>query len=231
MQSPSLKWFTHRFSPVTISVMLCVVMFGAGIIFVTRAGFYLVNLIDQTAAAITLVVVVLVELYAMLFIYGRGKFVDQCAAMTGKRIPKVIQWAWITTCPVLLCVIVIGVLVQYPQGDYEQLGCLGGVTEGDDCPDVSWFTAVAYVVSFASLLPAAGLFLKHWKTPRPQLKAAVAIEQQREDRMMQMEKAKTHRYDEPGNKVQEKLHAREHKINDILSKRRDQTQEASQEGH
>eukprot|EP01138_Halocafeteria_seosinensis_P013124 gb/GECG01013403.1/.p1 GENE.gb/GECG01013403.1/~~gb/GECG01013403.1/.p1 ORF type:complete len:789 (+),score=81.43 gb/GECG01013403.1/:1-2367(+) len=228
IQSPSLKWLTSLLSPFTISALLCVVFFLIGIIFVTNGGFYLLNLVDQTAAAITLVVVVLVELYAVIMIYGREKFVQQCLAMTGKPIPKIIQWAWYTTCPVLLCVIVIGVLVQYPQGNYEQVGCIEGVTATGECTEVDWLVPLAYVISFVSLVPAVGLMIKNWYKPRPQIKAAQAIEQQREDRLAQLEYGKVHRFDEPRSKIQEKLRQRGRRIQKICAARIGTDQQCNQ---
>eukprot|EP01138_Halocafeteria_seosinensis_P000386 gb/GECG01000399.1/.p1 GENE.gb/GECG01000399.1/~~gb/GECG01000399.1/.p1 ORF type:complete len:776 (+),score=105.81 gb/GECG01000399.1/:1-2328(+) len=219
LQSKSMEWLTKRFSPAQVSFLICAVMFVFGIFFVTDVGFYLVNIFDNFAAAVSLVIVVLLELYGVLGIYGRKKFVTQCEQMTGKKIPKWVTISWITVCPLLFVIIILGILVEYPKGSYENIGCLAGVRQTGDCEGLTWITIAGYFISFSSLAPIVYFACVNWKKPRPQIKAAQAIEQLREDRIMQQEVGQVHPFDLPKKEFEELLAERHDKIAEVLRER------------
>lgn len=227
LQSKSMEFITKRFSPAQVTLMICVAMFIPGIFFVTDVGFYLVNIFDTFAAAVSLVVVVLLELFAVLGIYGRKKFMTQCHEMTGKAIPKWVSISWISVCPVLFSIIILGILVEYPKGSFENIGCLVGVRQTGDCEGLTWITIAGYFISFFSLVPIVYFCVNNWQKPRPQIKAAQAIEQLREDRIMQQEVGQVHPFDLPKKEFEELLTERYEKIAEVLKEREGETSTGS----
>lgn len=224
LQSKSMEWLTKRFSPAQMSMMMCIAMLVPGIFFVTDVGFYLVNIFDNFAASVSLVVVVLLELYGIVGVYGREKFVLQCEQMTGRKLPRWISVAWFTICPLLFLVIIVGILVEYPKGVYENIGCFVGVTQTGDCKGLSWITVSGYFISFSSLVPVVYFAVVNWRKHRPQIKAAQAIEQLREDRIAQRELGKVHHFDLPKSEFEDLLEGRHEKLVEALKYREERAE-------
>jgi len=68
---------------------------------------------DEYAGSFSLVLIALFELIAVSYIYGLGKFCDDCELMTGRRPPFIIMLSWRYISPILLLVVILTTIRQY----------------------------------------------------------------------------------------------------------------------
>nr|XP_056719338.1 sodium-dependent neutral amino acid transporter B(0)AT2-like [Euleptes europaea] len=76
------------------TVLCCVVGFLFGLIFVQRSGSYFVAMFDDYSATLPLLIVVAGEAFAVAWIYGADKFLDDIEAMLGWRPWGIYSYMW-----------------------------------------------------------------------------------------------------------------------------------------
>lgn len=74
--------------------MVCIFCFVVGLIFTTGAGEYWLKMFDSFAGTIGLVVVALMEMIAVIYVYGHEKFTEDIYQMTGYRPGMYWQITW-----------------------------------------------------------------------------------------------------------------------------------------
>uniref|UniRef100_A0A8C9EKX3 Transporter n=1 Tax=Pavo cristatus TaxID=9049 RepID=A0A8C9EKX3_PAVCR len=89
--------------PITLGV--CVLLFFLGLICVTQAGIYWVNLIDHFCAGWGILFAAVLEIIGIVYIYGGNRFIEDIEMMIGKK--SCFFWMWWRMCwffitPVLL---------------------------------------------------------------------------------------------------------------------------------
>ncbi|NXW19650.1 S6A14 protein, partial [Circaetus pectoralis] len=89
--------------PVTLGV--CILLFFLGLICVTQAGIYWVNLIDHFCAGWGILIAAVLEIIGIIYIYGGNRFIEDIEMMIGKK--SRLFWLWWRMCwffitPVLL---------------------------------------------------------------------------------------------------------------------------------
>ncbi|KRT86769.1 neurotransmitter transporter, partial [Oryctes borbonicus] len=94
-----------------ITACVCVICFFVGLLFCTGAGEYWLKMFDSFAGTIGLVVVALMEMIAVIFIYGHEKFSQDIYDMTGYRPGLFWQVTWRFLAPLLMTVILISSIV------------------------------------------------------------------------------------------------------------------------
>ncbi|KAG6937199.1 solute carrier family 6 member 14, partial [Chelydra serpentina] len=105
--------------PVTLG--LCMLMFFLGLICVTQAGIYWVNLVDHFCAGWGILFAAVLEIIGISWIYGGNRFIQDIEMMLGKK--SWWFWLWWRACwffitPVLLCVILCWSLVTFSPPKY-----------------------------------------------------------------------------------------------------------------
>ncbi|XP_075043324.1 sodium- and chloride-dependent neutral and basic amino acid transporter B(0+)-like isoform X2 [Mixophyes fleayi] len=136
---------------IQITAALCVVLFLLGLPCVTQAGIYWVILNDTFCGGWAILFVALLELIAVIWIYGGSKVIMDIEMMLGKK--HWIFWLWWRACwyfisPVLLAVILIWSLVTFESPAYNniiypQWGVILGLLMVVFC--VIWIPIVAVV--------------------------------------------------------------------------------------
>ncbi|XP_066437972.1 sodium- and chloride-dependent neutral and basic amino acid transporter B(0+)-like [Eleutherodactylus coqui] len=101
---------------IPLTAALCVVLFLLGIPCVTQAGIYWVILIDSFCGGWAILFAAVLELVALIWIYGGNRVILDIEMMIGKK--PWIFWLWWRVCwyfvsPVLLAVILIWSLVTF----------------------------------------------------------------------------------------------------------------------
>lgn len=86
---------------------VCLICFLLGIVFTTGAGEYWLKMFDSFAGTIGLVVVALMEMVAVIYVYGHEKFTQDIYDMTGVRPGLYWQITWRFLAPLIMIVILI----------------------------------------------------------------------------------------------------------------------------
>ncbi|CAM5141184.1 unnamed protein product [Eretmochelys imbricata] len=105
--------------PVTLG--LCTLLFFLGLLCVTQAGIYWVNLVDHFCAGWGILFAAVLEIMGISWIYGGNRFIQDIEMMIGKK--SWWFWLWWRACwffitPVLLCVILCWSLVAFSPPKY-----------------------------------------------------------------------------------------------------------------
>ncbi|NXC60945.1 S6A14 protein, partial [Aleadryas rufinucha] len=106
-------------TPVTLG--LCTLLFFLGLICVTQAGIYWVNLIDHFCAGWGILIAAVLEIIGIIYIYGGNRFIEDIEMMIGKK--SRLFWLWWRMCwffitPVLLMAILVWSLVTFSRPTY-----------------------------------------------------------------------------------------------------------------
>ncbi|XP_053130153.1 sodium- and chloride-dependent neutral and basic amino acid transporter B(0+) [Hemicordylus capensis] len=101
---------------VVITLGLCVLLFFLGLICVTQAGIYWVNLVDHFCAGWGILFAAVLEIVGISWIYGGNRFIQDVEMMLGKK--SFCFWLWWRVCwfvitPCLLIAILIWSLVTF----------------------------------------------------------------------------------------------------------------------
>nr|XP_005899401.1 PREDICTED: sodium- and chloride-dependent neutral and basic amino acid transporter B(0+) [Bos mutus] len=109
-------------APITLGC--CLVLFFLGLICVTQAGIYWVNLIDHFCAGWGILIAAILEIIGVVWIYGGNRFIDDIEMMIGAK--RWIFWLWWRTCwfvitPILLISILIWSVIQFRRPKYGQI--------------------------------------------------------------------------------------------------------------
>lgn len=92
---------------------VCVFCFIVGLIFTTGAGEYWLKMFDSFAGTIGLVVVALMEMIAVIYIYGHEKFTEDIYQMTGYRPGWYWQLTWRFIGPSIMgCILVASIVTM-----------------------------------------------------------------------------------------------------------------------
>ncbi|XP_066600684.1 sodium- and chloride-dependent transporter XTRP3 isoform X2 [Prorops nasuta] len=139
--------------------VVCVICFSVGLIFCTGAGEYWLKMFDSFAGTIGLVMVALMEMIAVVFIYGHEKFSKDIEEMTGYRPGIYWQVTWRFLAPIIMVAILISsiasMFIKKPQ--YSAWNASLGVAVPADYP--SWVLAIAVCIIFAGVAPIPIVFL------------------------------------------------------------------------
>ncbi|NWH34769.1 S6A14 protein, partial [Chloropsis hardwickii] len=118
----------HDINPMTlkkfrvpITLGLCAVLFLLGLICVTQAGIYWVNLIDHFCAGWGILISAVLEIIGIVYIYGGNRFIEDIEMMIGKKTFSFWLWwriCWFFITPVLLVAILIWSLATFAEPTY-----------------------------------------------------------------------------------------------------------------
>ncbi|XP_029462565.1 sodium- and chloride-dependent neutral and basic amino acid transporter B(0+)-like [Rhinatrema bivittatum] len=108
-----------------ITLGCCIILFLLGLVCVTQAGIYWVDLIDHFCAGWGILIAAVLELIGICWIYGGNRFIQDIEMMIGKK--NFCFWLWWRACwfiisPLLLTAILIWSLVTFhspKHGDVE----------------------------------------------------------------------------------------------------------------
>ncbi|XP_062819891.1 sodium- and chloride-dependent neutral and basic amino acid transporter B(0+) isoform X2 [Anolis carolinensis] len=105
--------------PVTLG--LCMLLFLLGLVCVTQAGIYWVNLVDHFCAGWGILFAAVLELAGICWIYGGNRFIEDIEMMIGKK--SFLFWLWWRICwfavtPCLLLAILVWSLVTFAPPKY-----------------------------------------------------------------------------------------------------------------
>ncbi|KAH8401189.1 hypothetical protein KR009_003560 [Drosophila setifemur] len=142
-----------------VTGVVCLFCFIVGFIFCTGAGEYWLKMFDSFAGTIGLVVVALMEMIAVIFIYGHERFTEDIYQMTGYRPGLYWQLTWRYIGPVIMvCILassVVFMVIRNPT--YGAWNADLGMVEQKNYP--SWVMGVALAMILAGVLPMPIVFL------------------------------------------------------------------------
>ncbi|XP_043644058.1 sodium-dependent neutral amino acid transporter B(0)AT3 isoform X1 [Drosophila teissieri] len=142
-----------------VTGVVCLFCFIVGFIFCTGAGEYWLKMFDSFAGTIGLVVVALMEMIAVIFIYGHERFTEDIYQMTGYRPGRYWQWTWRYIGPVIMvCILVSSVVFMVIRNPtYGAWNADLGMIEQKSYPN--WVMAIALSMILAGVLPMPIVFL------------------------------------------------------------------------
>ncbi|XP_012523712.1 sodium- and chloride-dependent transporter XTRP3 [Monomorium pharaonis] len=139
--------------------VLCVVCFFVGLLFCTGAGEYWLKMFDSFAGTIGLVIVALLEMIAVIFVYGHEKFTKDIEEMTGHKPGLYWQITWRFIAPAIMgCILVFSIgsmFIKKPQ--YSAWNAELGKAIPTDYP--GWVLGIAVVIILAGIAPIPIVFL------------------------------------------------------------------------
>ncbi|XP_009088788.3 sodium- and chloride-dependent neutral and basic amino acid transporter B(0+) isoform X1 [Serinus canaria] len=106
---------------VPITLGLCAVLFLLGLVCVTQAGIYWVNLIDHFCAGWGILISGVLEVAGIVYIYGGKRFIEDIEMMIGKKSSSFWLWwklCWFFLTPVLLMAILVWSLITFSNPTY-----------------------------------------------------------------------------------------------------------------
>ncbi|KAM3596180.1 uncharacterized protein V6R79_009944 [Siganus canaliculatus] len=139
------KWPQEAVTGVT-----CVVAFIISLLFAQRSGIYWVTLFDSFAGSIPLLIICLVEMIAVVYIYGVDRFNKDVEFMVGRKPSIFFQITWRFISPAIVLVILVFYLVTQAQ---EELTYLVWDPDSDkfplmtSAPYPSWVKAVVFLLA------------------------------------------------------------------------------------
>lgn len=105
--------------PFFFSAVVCLICFLVGLIFTTGAGEYWLSLFDSFAGTVGLVVVAMMEMIAVIYVYGHQKFTNDIFEMTGVKPGIYWQVTWRYLAPVIMCIIltssIVSMCINHPE--------------------------------------------------------------------------------------------------------------------
>ncbi|XP_017054026.1 sodium-dependent neutral amino acid transporter B(0)AT3 [Drosophila ficusphila] len=142
-----------------VTGVVCLFCFIVGFIFCTGAGEYWLKMFDSFAGTIGLVVVALMEMIAVIFIYGHERFTEDIYQMTGYRPGLYWQWTWRYIGPVIMvCILVSSVVFMVIRNPtYGAWNADLGMIEQKSYPN--WVMGIALSMILAGVLPMPIVFL------------------------------------------------------------------------
>ncbi|XP_050305400.1 sodium- and chloride-dependent transporter XTRP3 isoform X2 [Anthonomus grandis grandis] len=148
-----------RISKQYITGTVCLICFCIGLIFTTGAGEYWLSMFDSFAGTIGLIVVALMEMIAVIYVYGHKKFSNDIYEMTGYKPGWYWQITWRYLAPGIMIMIlgssVVSMVIEHPQ--YSAWSAERGVSEKTPYP--GWVLVIAGVMVLAGILPIPIVFL------------------------------------------------------------------------
>uniref|UniRef100_A0A1L8DK64 Transporter n=2 Tax=Nyssomyia neivai TaxID=330878 RepID=A0A1L8DK64_9DIPT len=142
-----------------VTGVVCFACFLIGLLFSTGAGEYWLKLFDSFAGTIGLVVIALMEMIAVIYIYGHEKFTEDIYQMTGYRPGLYWQATWRYIGPgIMTCILSSSVLFMIMDNPtYKAWSAeLGAVVSANYPP---WVMAIALAMIVAGVLPMPIVFL------------------------------------------------------------------------
>ncbi|XP_051160535.1 sodium- and chloride-dependent transporter XTRP3 isoform X1 [Leptopilina boulardi] len=139
--------------------VVCIICFFVGLIFCTGAGEYWLTMFDSFAGTIGLVLVALMEMLALIFVYGHEKFTKDIEEMTGYRPGWYWQITWRFLAPIIMVAILIASVVQMIMNKpkYPAWVAALGKTELTIYPD--WVLAIGVGIILIGIAPIPVVFL------------------------------------------------------------------------
>lgn len=133
--------------------------FVIGLIFTTGAGEYWLSMFDSFAGTIGLIVLALMEMIAVMYVYGHERFTKDIYEMTGVKPGWYWQITWRFLAPGIMIVIlissIVSMVIKHPE--YSAWSAEKGMTVKTPYP--GWVLVIAGVMVLAGILPIPIVFL------------------------------------------------------------------------
>lgn len=138
---------------------VCLICCTVGLLFCTGAGEYWLKLFDSFAGTIGLVLLALLEMVAVMFVYGHEKFTQDIEDMTGYRPGWYwqITWRFIGPC-IMGCILVSSIVYRIVNNPtFSAWDAETGKTIPTEYP--GWVMVIAVMMILAGILPMPLVFL------------------------------------------------------------------------
>jgi len=124
-----------------MTILAGFVMFLAGIIMTTRSGIHWLNLFDTYSCSYSLFVVCLLEIVALIYIFGGKRVLTQIEVMTGNKPWKWWLFTWYVSAPLSIVLIFLLNIFFYKPLTYP-----------DGEPIEGWAQAIGWITAMCSLI-------------------------------------------------------------------------------
>ncbi|KAK6622240.1 hypothetical protein RUM44_002047, partial [Polyplax serrata] len=138
---------------------VCLICCTVGLLFCTGAGEYWLKLFDSFAGTIGLVFLALLEMFAVMFVYGHAKFTQDIEDMTGYRPGWYWQITWRFIGPIIMTSILVSSIVYriVNKPTFSAWDAKTGQTVPTEYP--TWVLGIAIMMILAGTLPIPLVFL------------------------------------------------------------------------
>ncbi|CAF2737142.1 unnamed protein product [Rotaria sp. Silwood2] len=102
-----------------VTLIVCISMFGLGLLLCTDAGIYWITFLDQFTGSYPAFVIGLLECICIAYVYGGNRFRADLKAMLGSkdcgvRLYRMFQICWLFITPMLIIALIIFTSINYP---------------------------------------------------------------------------------------------------------------------
>lgn len=159
----SLRDIGCRIKKSTMAAFLCSGLFGCTVLFTFDFGPYIIDMMDNNIAGLTLSPVVLFEVVATAHLLGINKFLEETKRMTGQSFGPYWKWTLAFFCPLLLTLVIAGGYVNYGiKGPLHYLAWSSMERREVEVAYPGWGYALVVVISLLSLIaiPASALLYR-----------------------------------------------------------------------
>ncbi|XP_015112352.1 sodium-dependent nutrient amino acid transporter 1 [Diachasma alloeum] len=140
-----------------ITLVISVIGFGVGLVYITPGGQWLVALVDYYGGTLVAIVIGVLEIISIFWIYGLNNFLDDVEFMLGVRPGILWRLCWLIITPALMIVIMIYTFVIYSPLTHD----------GKYYPN--WAYATGWILFFLAMVQIPGWIFyyvdKHDKLP------------------------------------------------------------------
>ncbi|XP_078402384.1 sodium- and chloride-dependent neutral and basic amino acid transporter B(0+)-like [Cetorhinus maximus] len=175
-----------RSKRIYVTSIVCLILFLMGLICVTQAGIYWINLIDHFSAGWGVLVVAIMEFTGLSWIYGLNRFIKDIEVMIGQK--KWLFWLWWKLCwifisPFLLVVVLIWSLITFAVPTYGAINYPGWATALGWCMIIFCIIWIP-IVAIVKIVQAGGsnLWQKVVAASKPSPDWGPYLKQHREER-------------------------------------------------
>ncbi|XP_069032612.1 sodium-dependent neutral amino acid transporter B(0)AT1-like [Embiotoca jacksoni] len=152
-----LGLFPKKWPHEVLTGLTCFVSFIITLLFAQHSGIYWVTLFDNFAGSVPLLTIGLVEMIAVVYIYGIDRFNDDIKFMVGHKPSIFWQVSWRLSSPLIVLVILVFYLVTQAQQELTYLVWdpnSMGFPSLASVPYPSWINAVIFVLAGVPSLAA-----------------------------------------------------------------------------
>jgi len=116
-----------------VTGLLCTLCFLLGLPCITQSGQYVLDLMDTYGAGISVLILAVLEMVAIMWVYGVNKFCKDVEAMLGFYPNWYFKACWVVISPVLLTVILVAALIDWTKPSY------GNIQYPEWAHGIGWF--------------------------------------------------------------------------------------------
>ena len=148
--SSSLVFGGRLHRKTVVAFLVCLFSFFIGFLFCTQAGVHWVELVDLNTGAACVFIIAVAECFAIAWVYGADRFLDDIRLMTGRSVSPLWGYMWKFVTPAVCVALIISTIIDMAVGE-------------TDFP--TWAVLIGWLLGVGAAAPIFVEAARHWSTP------------------------------------------------------------------